>query len=417
MSPGRVRGERAEARTRHLHAPPCQTVPACYSHLALVPSVHCLSGEDVALALFVGLFWALLGAAVPAALASQTRVVSTASQRLEIGSPLPAIAWEGLPGVDREYLGVEGPVSSTDDVAGEILVLEFLNTHCQSCMAQAPVMRELQILIDTDPELKGRARILAIAEGNTADETAAFRKRYRLPFPVVPDPGFRAFHAFGNPGGTPYTLLCVRRAGRWIVATEHLGAITTALLPYYDMKRYRGLDPSLFQGLAAERSAFRVLRRPPELRMPDAEIAERIRRAPRFQDQDVGVEPLELPGAGRAWRITGTGGSYFARLFSVAPVCDICHALHFVAVFDRFGEVAEFVPLRITKFGNQELSAEEVAFLRSRLLGFSGFRPRMFDPAADAVTGATMSSSLVFDALRNAGAFLQALIDEGLVVP
>ncbi len=382
----------------------------CFRYIVLL-------GEIVNAVLRIGLFWAFLGATVPYALSSQTQVVSTASQRLEIGEPLPRIAWQGLAGPDQAYLGVEGPDSATADVAGEVLVVEFLNTHCQSCMAQAPVMRELQTLIDTDPELKGRARILAIAEGNTADETAAFRKRYRLPFPVVPDPGFLAFHAFGNPGGTPYTLLCVRRDGRWIVATEHLGAITTALLPYYDMKRYRNLDPSLFKGLAEERSAFRVLRRPPELRMPEAEIIERIRRAPRFQGQEVRVEPLELPDTGRAWRIEANGGPFFARVFSVAPVCDICHALHFVAVFDRFGEVAEFVPLRITKFGNQDLSVEEVAFLRTRLLGFSAFRPRMFDPAVDAVTGATMSSSLVFDALRNAGAFLQALIDEGLVSP
>ncbi|RMG92704.1 MAG: hypothetical protein D6708_06200 [Candidatus Dadabacteria bacterium] len=364
----------------------------------------------------------LLGLGLAAALlassaAAAPRLTDAQSHPLEVGGPLPRLAWGDLPGPDRAYLGVSAPEATTEDVPGEILLVEFFNVHCQSCMAQAPVMAELTALIAADEDLAGNAKILGVAEGNTADEVAAFRARYGLSFPLIPDPEFLAYHAFGNPGGTPYTVLCVRRDGGWIVATTHLGAITTPMLPFYDMKRYRNLDPSLFQGLAEEASAFQVVRKPPVLQMPEDEVVRRILEAPAFRGRDARAEALDLPHTGRAWRIEAPGGPYFARVFSVAPVCDICHALHFVAVFDRYGEVAEVVKLRISRYGNQEISEEDLAFLRARLRGFNAFRPRMFDPAVDAVSGATMSSSLVFDALRNAGAFFQDLIDAGLVSP
>ena len=197
--------------------------------------------------------WLALAAAVvltATTAEAAAQVVEVVGDRLEIGEPLPVIRWDGLNEAQSSYLAVPGAQGSSDAIPGEILLVEFFNVPCQSCVAQAPVMVKLQELIDSEPELKGKTRILGVAQGNTAREVESFRADHGIPFPLIPDPRFVAYHTFGNPGGTPYTVLAVKRDGRWIVATTHLGAITTPMLPFFHMKPYRNLDPSLFKGLA-----------------------------------------------------------------------------------------------------------------------------------------------------------------------
>jgi hypothetical protein len=79
--------------------------------------------------------------------------------------------------------------------------------------------------------------------------------------------------------------------------------------------------------------------------------------------------------------------------------------------------VADFLKIRITWYGNQEISEQDVSFLRGRLRGFSAFRPRIFDPGVDSISGATMSSSLVFNALARSGDLFEDLIEAGHVSP
>ena len=92
----------------------------------------------------------------------------------------------------------------------------------------------------------------------------------------------------------------------------------------------------------------------------------------------------------------------FARLESKSSLCDICHDSHFFYVLDQDGVILDFFFLQLTKLGNIPWTDEDVAKIKKQIAGKSIFSDFPFDPKADAVTTATMSSSLVYESL-NAG--------------
>ena len=92
----------------------------------------------------------------------------------------------------------------------------------------------------------------------------------------------------------------------------------------------------------------------------------------------------------------------FARLESKSSLCDICHDSHFLYVLDQDGVIHDFFFLQLTKLGNIPWTDEDVAKIKKQIAGKSIFSDFPFDPKADAVTTATMSSSLVYESL-NAG--------------
>ena len=100
-----------------------------------------------------------------------------------------------------------------------------------------------------------------------------------------------------------------------------------------------------------------------------------------------------------------TRGAYlFSRVESRLSVCDVCHDTHFIYTFDQEGIIRDFMSIGITKYGNVPWTAEDVKKMKSGLVGKSIFSPFTFNPKVDAVTTATMSSSLIFEAIGQAQA-------------
>ncbi len=95
------------------------------------------------------------------------------------------------------------------------------------------------------------------------------------------------------------------------------------------------------------------------------------------------------------------GVFYFARLESKPSLCDICHDSHFFYVLDQDGIIRDFYPLQLTKLGNVPWSDADTDKIRKNIMGKSIFDFFPFNPKVDAVTSATMSSSLVFEAINS----------------
>ena len=98
-----------------------------------------------------------------------------------------------------------------------------------------------------------------------------------------------------------------------------------------------------------------------------------------------------------------TSGVYlFSKVESKLSVCDVCHDSHFIYLFDQQGIVKDFIPIAITKYGNVPWTPADIKKMKSTLIGKSIFSPFVFNPKVDAVSTATMTSSLIFEALRQA---------------
>ena len=60
----------------------------------------------------------------------------------------------------------------------------------------------------------------------------------------------------------------------------------------------------------------------------------------------------------------------------------------------------DFVPIHLTKYGNTLWTSQDTKYLKSRIKGTSIFSSIPFNPKVDAVSTATMSSSLIFEGVN-----------------
>jgi len=98
-----------------------------------------------------------------------------------------------------------------------------------------------------------------------------------------------------------------------------------------------------------------------------------------------------------------TSGKYlFSKVESKLSVCDVCHDSHFIYLFDQQGIIKDLIPIALTKYGNVPWTPEDLKKMKSVMVGKSIFSPFVYNPKVDAVSTATMTSSLIFEALRQA---------------
>ncbi len=328
---------------------------------------------------------------------------------VHLGEPFPDMEFPGLlePG-DYAALGLartRGPVRLSE-LPGDLLVLEFFNRFCLTCIRQAPYLAKVWETVRAG-DLRGRVYVLGVGTGNRPKGLRRFRQETGASYPLAPDPSFDRFLELGDPGGTPFTVFLVRRAGSWVLADYHLGLQGDTEI----LARVRVLleGRARVKQPAGEPPQPKVYHPPLGLTEEEQRIrAEALLR--RVAGRPVRAEPVDVAGS-RVFRAVDPEGrplNLFVRIVSREPVCDVCHAIHFLLAFDGAGRIRGFEPVYVTKFGNELWSPEDVARMASRLVG----RPMeelAFDPDVDAVTSATMSSALIFDEARRTARLLPLL--------
>jgi len=304
------------------------------------------------------------------------------------------------------------------DINAELIVIEFMNRYCPSCQAQVPIMNKAFDLIEKQPEIKNKVRLIGIGSGNNDEEIKGFRTEQEIPFPLFPDPEFIAYDAIGDPGGTPFTILVRRINNRFIVLSTHLGRVASAENLVKDIQDALAVDPQAVHTLAKEKMLPRADNRVLKLTLTEKEIVQKVRQSmqknfkPEKNAASITISKINLPGSGIVYRGArtekGKSNILYAKLISRNPTCDVCHGIHFIVTFDRKGIIKDFFPLHLTKYGNVNWSAADVDFMKNKTAGRSLQQHKTFNPKVDAVSMATMSSALIYNSLNK----LQATVAE-----
>lgn len=305
---------------------------------------------------------------------------------------------------DYRSLGLtatSGPVRLAD-IKGEMLVIELFNRFCMSCLKQAAEIEKFYQELKVSG-LDGRIRVLAIGIGNGAQDLVAYKKVVPFTYPTAPDQSFDFYYGIGDIDSAPTTLFLRRKGDDWVVADGHLGihgSVEMMARARILLENREGVMPPIdFSGKAKG------------VALSGAEKLE-YAKAVLGRAGVTGGEPMkmELPGFD-VYRATGADGKsvdLFAVVAKRLPVCDLCHESLFAFALDGSGKVVAFLPIYMTKFGNEIWSDEDDQYMGDRLKMGSG-DGFAFSPEVDAVTSATMSSSLIFDEARRVSKALAAV--------
>lgn len=150
------------------------------------------------------------------------------------GEPFPAINLPIPPDAnDKNYLGLSGSGAfKVTQVRAQAVLIEIFSMYCPYCQKDAPGINELFQAIEGDAELKGRIKILGIGVGNSAYEVGVYKKKYNVPFPLIPDEPFTLHKALGETR-TPYFILV------------KIGPGGAGLVTYSELAGFKGVESFL----------------------------------------------------------------------------------------------------------------------------------------------------------------------------
>lgn len=321
----------------------------------------------------------------------------------------------------RSYLGLaDGQTFTLSQVKGRVVLVEMLNVLCPHCIRQTQPYNELYRMIEADPETRDQVKVLGVAVGNDDEAIDDFVVIYSVAFPVIPDRYFKLHRAL-RAGPTPFSLYLLRDhpSEFFVVADTHLGNDYKIAELFDYLKELLTMNTAEFTSLPRDEVAPQTELRPPQ---SDSEIATMVKD--RFATQGTQLSHfrrLEL-NSGRwvyAASVTRDGRKQpiFAEVTSRSAICDVCHSVHFFYLFDQTGLVLDFVPLHLTKYGNVEWNQSEVDHFARRVVGKRLAGSWHFDPKVDAVTSATMTSTIIFNDLNQGRELMEELQREKLLQP
>ena len=151
--------------------------------------------------------------------------IFAADKPLQKGETLPVINLSTPKSpAEKSYLGLsgEGPFK-IPQIKAKAVIIEIFSMYCPYCQKDAPGVNELYTLIDNDPDLKKKIKLIGIGAGNTPFEVGVYKKNYAVPFPLFPDQDFTIHKACGEVR-TPYFIVVkINEDGSHLIVHSQLG--------------------------------------------------------------------------------------------------------------------------------------------------------------------------------------------------
>lgn len=130
---------------------------------------------------------------------------------------------------DRGYLGL--PSSGffrIDEIKARVVIIEIFSMYCPHCQGDAPRVNKLYRMIEENPNLKDKVKLIGIGAGNSPYEVEIFRKTYDIPFPLFADGDF-SIHTVLGEVRTPYFIgVKINDGGTHQIFYSKLGGVKKA---------------------------------------------------------------------------------------------------------------------------------------------------------------------------------------------
>jgi len=152
---------------------------------------------------------------------------SAAGMPAEVGGQLPDMKID-MPkdSGDKGYLGISFGFGSfrIPQIKAKVVIVEIFSMYCPYCQKEAPIVNQLYARIEQNPALKGKIKMIGIGAGNSLYEVETFKKRYSVPFPLLPDGDYVIHRQLGEVR-TPYFIgVKINPDGSHQVIYSRLGA-------------------------------------------------------------------------------------------------------------------------------------------------------------------------------------------------
>ena len=320
---------------------------------------------------------------------------------------------------DRTYLGISGGDHfKIQDLKAKVILLEILNVYCAACQKQAPLYNQLFALIQSNPTARKQIKMIGVAVANDDEEVRTFRNHFQIPYPIVTDPDYILHGAVGG-GPTPFSII-VRRDSRTrsaLVADSHLGVNENIQALFQQMKSVMKMDLASIRKKEEKTKARVITLKPP---LSEEAIQAKVKEA--FTEGGGRLSGFETVSLKKGKVVytgviekNGESRRLFAQVVSELPTCDVCHETHFIYTFEADGKILQFIPLRLSKWGNEDWDEVDIAKMRQRIVGRYIYHPFAFKAKVDAVTSATITSASIFKGLSEGQGIFKELKAKGLL--
>jgi hypothetical protein len=127
--------------------------------------------------------------------------------------------------IELKYLGLSGSgLFKISQIKADVAIIEIFSMYCPYCQGEAPNVNSLYTLIENNPVLKNKIKIIGIGINNSLFETDIFKKKYKVEFPLIPDGDLKLHKVIGEVR-TPYFIVVKLKGGKAEVIYSRLGAL------------------------------------------------------------------------------------------------------------------------------------------------------------------------------------------------
>jgi len=127
---------------------------------------------------------------------------------------------------EKDYLGVTGTAPfKISQIKADVVIVEIFSMYCPHCQKDAPVINELYELIQNNPAVRDKIKIIGIGAGNTQFEVDFFKDQYAVPFPLLPDESFSVHKNIGEVRTPYFFVLDIKEDKSYEIIYSNAGSI------------------------------------------------------------------------------------------------------------------------------------------------------------------------------------------------